>query len=160
MVERFSIQDLNIQDPSPQLTQHALQNPTPQGNFHNLGGGGGDAVYAPTYSGGGGGNTACISLPPVARSKSMVLSVILAMLFGPIGLLYASRKGAAVVAALMVGAGLVQGGSLHALLDDAVMNPIWVVARIISIVWAAGAVIAYNRREKEVFAKDQAAGAS
>jgi hypothetical protein len=156
MVERFGMQDHDVG-----IGSTRLQNPTNQGNCHNLGGGGGDdAVYAPTYSGGGG-NVASVSLAPVCPSKSMVLSIILAMLFGPIGLLYASRKGAAVVAALMVGAGLVRGGgNPQALLDDAVMNPIWVVARIVSIGWAAGAVIVYNRNAKEAWGKDKDTAAS
>jgi hypothetical protein len=84
MSERFG-----IPDHSPQhAPDHSLQNPTAQGDWHNVGGGSDGAwPAAPTYGGGGGGVHG--AMPHVADTPhSTKMAVVLAMLFGPLGLFY------------------------------------------------------------------------
>ena len=83
MSERFG-----IPDHSPQhAPDHSLQNPTAQGNWNNsLGGGDGAWPTTPTYGGSGGGGYA--PMPYVDTPHRITLAVILAMLFGPLGLFY------------------------------------------------------------------------
>jgi len=83
MSERFG-----IPDHSPQhAPDHALQNPTSQGSWGNDGGGGNwPAVPAPTY-GGGAGLPVMIHVDP---HRSLRTAIILAMMFGPLGLFYVS----------------------------------------------------------------------
>ena len=81
MSERFG-----IPDHSPQhAPDHSLQNATAQGSWHNTGDGGDGAwPTAPTY--GGGVHGAMPSIPDTPHSTTM--AVVLAMLFGPLGLFY------------------------------------------------------------------------
>jgi hypothetical protein len=83
MSERFG-----IPDHSPQhAPDHSLQNPTAQGNWHNIGGGGDEAwPTASTYGGGSGVPGATPYIPDTPHSTT--LAVVLAMLFGPLGLFY------------------------------------------------------------------------
>ena len=69
-----------------------LQSTTPQGSWANIGGGGSEAWPTPSapsggggYVGGGGGyaSSANVTLDP---RKSVVFAVVLAVLFGPLGL--------------------------------------------------------------------------
>jgi hypothetical protein len=82
MSERFG-----IPDHSPQhAPDHSPQNPTAQGNWHDIGGGGdGSWPSAPTY-GGGRGYVRTLSIPDTPHRTTM--AVALAMLFGPLGVFY------------------------------------------------------------------------
>lgn len=90
MSERFG-----IPDHAPQhAPDHAAQNPTAQGSW-GLGGGAADAGWPPSQaptggSGGGsyGGSYAPMNVAP--RRKSFKVAIVLAMLFGPLGLFYVS----------------------------------------------------------------------
>jgi hypothetical protein len=85
MSERFG-----IPDHSPQhAPDHSLQNPTAQGNWNNIGGGGDGAWPAtPTYGGGGGGGGTYVPMPYIDTPHRTTMAVVLAMLFGPLGLFY------------------------------------------------------------------------
>lgn len=151
MVERYG-----IQDHSPQLIQHALQNPTAQGNVHNLGGGGDDAYastsgWATQTSSDSGPVSPAFTYPAAPPSRGFVLPVILALAFGPFGLLYTTWRGGIALIALMVLAGRIRGGSMEAVSSDTVMQPIWAAGVAISVVWTCLAVMAYNRRHKEAY---------
>jgi len=84
MSERFG-----IPDHSPQhAPDHSLQNPTAQGSWPNIGGGGDGAwPTTPTYGGGGGGTHGALPYVPDSP-KSTTFAVVLAMLFGPLGLFF------------------------------------------------------------------------
>jgi hypothetical protein len=84
MSERFG-----IPDHSPQhAPDHSLQNPTAQGSWNNIGGGGDGAwPTTPTYGGGGGGGVHG-AMPYIDTPHSTTTAVALAMLFGPLGLFY------------------------------------------------------------------------
>jgi hypothetical protein len=127
MVERYGIQD---HDKGVQSTR--FQNPTNQGTITNIGGGGDDAAYAPRSSPRawiGDGHTEY-----TPTEKSLVKTILLALVFGPFGLAYTTLRGAAVVFGLMILAGIVRGG-FDGLGNDAVMIPIWRVAVVASVVW-------------------------
>jgi hypothetical protein len=137
MVERFG-----IQDHSPQLTQHALQNPTNPGNYNSLGGGDG-AVYAPTYGGGPPPDVAGIPAGPY--TKGYITAVLLAALFGPFGLLYTTRKGALFLLAVFAAIGYYLGGE-DFLDKESIMGPMTLWGRGLAIVWTIFAARAFNRR--------------
>jgi len=82
MSERFG-----IPDHSPQhAPDHSLQNPTAQGNWHDTAGSGDGAwPTAPTYGGGGG---TYVPMPYIDTPHRTTMAVVLAMLFGPLGLFY------------------------------------------------------------------------
>lgn len=116
----------------------------------STGGGGG-------YSGGGGGGYAG---PTGPHLKSKVLAVILALILGPLGLLYASWRGALLIFTVMLGypVALVMTGHPPGYYDagmplsiwgnDLVMTPLWRNAVVVSVVWAVIAVLRYNRKSK------------
>jgi hypothetical protein len=146
MTERFG-----IQDHSPQLTQHALQNPTPQGTFQNISGGdyysppAGDS--SPGYSGDSsdyiGSSVPAFTGP---YTKGYIAPVMLALLFGPFGLFYTTWKGALVLLLLCGLAGLAMAGP-NFVNNDVIIFQLSLVARPVSIVWTIFARRAYNRRE-------------
>ena len=93
------------------------------------------------------------------RKKGYIVALILTFLFGPLGLFYASKKGALVLLFLLfavpitLGAiGLLPGGSMNhpfAILDhEAIMEPMWSFFAFVSIVWSVIAVNRFNAREK------------
>ena len=87
MSERFG-----IPDHAPQhAPDHAQQNPTPQGSWGGHDAGAADAGW-PTSpaSGGGGGGGYYAAMPFVPRPKSVTAAIVLAMIFGPLGLFYVS----------------------------------------------------------------------
>jgi len=99
---------------------------------------------------------------PVASGptrKRYWLAMILTLVFGPIGLFYASKKGALIVLFLLFAvpiglgmAGMLPGGSMEhpfAILDhDSVMDPMWARAVVLSMIWAVVAVWRYNAEVK------------
>ena len=125
---------------------------------------GGSWAPAPSvpYSGGGGGNyagsgTAAGTYTP--RPKSYVLALILGAVFGPFGLLYVSARGALLLLLLLGGVPVTlaklgaYGPALHrfpleVLGRDAVMNPMWRLCVMASLVWAVIGVWRHNRRLK------------
>ena len=146
MTERFG-----IQDHSAQLTQHALQNPTPQGTFQNISGG--DYYLPPDNSSSTSYSGDCsdyvVSSAPAFTgpyTKGFIAPVLLALLFGPFGLFYTTWKGALVLLLLCGLAGLAMAGP-HFVNNDVVIFQLSLVARPVSIVWAIFARRAYNRRE-------------
>ena len=84
MSERFGIPDHS----PPHAPDHALQNPTSQGSWgYDAGGADWPAAPAPTYGGGGAGLPVMASVDP---HKNLRVAIILAMIFGPLGLFYVS----------------------------------------------------------------------
>jgi hypothetical protein len=147
MVERFGVQDHD-----PQQTQHALQNPTNASNFQNIGGAGADV---PPQSARGGELPSFGLLVTVMRAvlesrrrrrRSLPVAVILALVFGPFGLVYTTWMGAGTMTALTALAGFVKGGSMAALENDIVMQPIWRCAVVASVVWTILAARVHNAR--------------
>ncbi len=141
-----------MQDHDAQLTQHALQNPTSTSKAQNIGGA--DA-NAPAHSARGGGLPSFSLLVSVIRlllansrlrRKKLPVAVILALVFGPFGLAYTTWIGAAIMTALTALAGFARGGSMAAVGNDAVMQPIWKCAVVVSVVWTILAARAHNAR--------------
>lgn len=82
-------------------------------------------------------------LPVRPRRKSVAAAVLLTLFFGPIGLAYASVMGAAVTAMTVVLIGV----------PIAVFYPPWLYVALglvtpLCIVWAVGATLAYNARQR------------
>ena len=130
-----------IQDHDPQVTQHAQQNPTNQGTFANIGDGGAD-IPPLSPSGGAfpGPRLIITTLRAVhagrqRRRRSLIIAAVLALIFGPFGMIYTTWRGAAIVFGLTALAGYVKGGGMAALENDAVMQPIWRYAVIVSVIW-------------------------
>jgi hypothetical protein len=151
-MERFGIQDHDAQ-----VTNHALQNPTNAGSWANIGGGDDSAwtssgSFANT-SGGGGYGPASVTysgmpvLADIPRSKTIVIAVILALVFGPFGVAYTSFIGAVVLFGVTALAGIATGG-VRALDNDAIMVPIWRVMVVVSVIWTVIAARRFNAREK------------
>jgi hypothetical protein len=148
MNERWGIQDHDKQS-GPQT----MQNQTNQGNFQNISGGGSDYTQGTQFRG----STANFTIwdvikllwkaPPSQQPKSLVKAVLLALVFGPVGLAYASRIGALVVFGLTALAGVASGG-MRGLDNDSVMGPIWKLAVVGSVAWAVIATRAFNARLK------------
>jgi hypothetical protein len=149
MTERFGIQDHD-----PRLTQHAQQNPTNQGTFRNIGDGGADTP-PPSPSGGDfpGPRLIFATLRALRaarklRRRNLVIAAVLALIFGPFGMIYTTWMGAAIVFGLSALAGYVRGGGMAALDNDVVMQPIWRYAVIVSVIWTLLAARAHNARLK------------
>jgi hypothetical protein len=146
MTERFGIQDHDAQ-----LTQHAAQNPTPQGTFQNISGGdyyvppdsGSTPSYSSSSTGYVGSSAPAFTGPYI---KGFIAPVLLALFFGPFGLFYTTWKGALVLLLLCGLAGVAMGG-LNFVNNDVVIFQLSIVARPVSIVWTILARRAYNRRE-------------
>jgi len=84
MSERFGIPDHD-----PQIPDHALQNPTPPDPVGGMGGFGLPTYGTPAYAGTPAGSYAGIPAGPYVRQKrSVILAVVLATIFGPLGLFY------------------------------------------------------------------------
>jgi len=92
--------------------------------------------------------------PVKPRPKGYIIALILTFLFGPLGLFYATKKGALAMLLFLVGVpvGLSAMGALpfgsashpFAVLDhSSVMDGMWSLSVILSMFWA---VIAVNRR--------------
>jgi hypothetical protein len=147
MVERFGIQDHDAR-----LTQHAQQNPTNSSGFQNLGGG--DAAAPSSPSGGyfPGPRMIIATFRAVHEGrkripKRMWLGIVLALVFGPFGLIYATWTGAVVLTGLTILAGFIRGGGHWAALDsDGVMQPIWRLAVVAAVLWMIMAIRAHNAR--------------
>jgi hypothetical protein len=152
MSERFGIPDHD-----PQVPDHALQNPTPSdpvGGMGNFGSTYGTPAYAGTsagsyagtavgsYDGTGGGSY-------VRQKRSMILAVVLATIFGPLGLFYVNILSGiaallivpAVVRTLAVMIALGSGGSMNAVYRVA-LPIMW----FITIPWAIIGVKIRNGR--------------
>jgi hypothetical protein len=89
------------------------------------------------------------------RSKHYLIALILTFLFGPLGLFYASKKGALLVLFILIGLpvtlgvlGVLPGGSpAHpfSILDhDSVMTRMWSLCVVISMLWSVPAVWRHN----------------
>ena len=108
----------------------------------------------PAYYGGAGQNTGYVASGP--RKKSYVLALILTLLFGPFGLLYASKKGALVMLALLfaVPISLAAMGAYRlvptaapwrVIQYDFVMNRMYSMCVFFCLLWSAGGVYRHNR---------------
>jgi hypothetical protein len=93
------------------------------------------------------------------RRKGYFFPLILALLFGPLGLFYTSGKGALAMLLFLVGVpvglsviGVLPFGSVNhpfAVLDhSSVMDGMWKISVVFSMVWAAVAVNRHNARIK------------
>jgi len=115
----------------------------------------------PVYSAGGGSASYSSASYPVARGSSRPsrkrywLALSLTFLFGPLGLFYASKKGALVMLFLLfaVPIGLSMAGMLpwgsqshpFAILNhDSVMDQMWSLAAFFSMIWAVIGVRIHN----------------
>ena len=79
---------------------------------------------------------------PVYRPyKSMVAAAALPILFGPLGLFYASPKGAVIVIAALFAIPMATGS----LDNPAVIVPLLQGSYVVSIVWSLVAIRAYNK---------------
>jgi len=87
--------------------------------------------------------------------KSYLLAVVLVFFFGPLGLFYATKKGALLMLAVLVGVpialcylGIVPGtvrGNPYSVLDNyAVMNRMWTYSVVLSLLSSVIAVRAHN----------------
>jgi hypothetical protein len=143
MSERFG-----IPDHSPQhAPDHSLQNPTAQGNWHNVGGSSDGAwPAAPTYAGGG--YAPPLHLPDTPHRTTT--AVVLAMLFGPLGLFYIGILHG--VIALFTVVPLTRTITLLIITTRASdIDRVWlavVVMWCISVPWAIAGVRSRNRRFK------------
>ena len=113
----------------------------------------------PSYGGGGGGGSygGGYAGPSGPRRKSYVLAVILSAVFGPLGLFYASKKGALILLLVLVGVPITLGflgppyfpyratSPIQVLDDTRIMNPMWSTCAFLSVVWAVVAVRIRNR---------------
>jgi hypothetical protein len=110
-------------------------------------------IAAPTYANGTAQNAAPVAWGP--RKKSYIFAVILALLFGPLGLFYGSKKGALMLLFLLfaVPVALAAMGAypfvapshaFRALAFDSVMNPIYRVCAFCSVIWTVFGVYRHN----------------
>jgi hypothetical protein len=92
------------------------------------------------------------------RKKGYIVALILALFFGPLGLFYASKKGALILLAILATVPLVLsfGGMLPGGVPrnpfevwsyDFVMDPIWAVLVVVSAIWAIFGVRAFNKAQ-------------
>ena len=108
----------------------------------------------PTYSGGGAvGYTG-------PHTKSYFFAILLSAIFGPLGLFYATKKGALVMLLLLFGypialtalghaPGVYEAGNPISIIgNDAVMNGVWRIAMPVSVIWSIFAVASHNRAVK------------
>jgi hypothetical protein len=111
----------------------------------------GAPAQGPVASGGG---SLAYRGPIRPRPKGYFVALLLTFLFGPLGLFYATKKGALAMLLFLVGVpvalsamGVLPFGSAShpfAVLDHgSVMDPMWKISAILSMLWA---VIAVNRR--------------
>jgi len=126
--------------------------------------------YPPTPSGGtsyGGGyapsGTDAVGVGyggPTPGPKRYWLALVLTFFFGPLGLFYATKKGALIMLLLLVGvpvtlsvAGILPYGSVahpFAILDhDGIMNQMWSLSVLLSMIWSIVGVRRYNAARKE-----------
>lgn len=122
----------------------------------------GAPASTPVSYGGGGGYTGYTG-PPKPRTKSYILAVFLALIFGPLGLFYASKKGALVTLLFLVGvpvslnmflssAAVRFTSNPFAILENStVMDQFWRLSVLISVIWSVVAVIRFNRKSKAEF---------
>ena len=139
MSERFG-----IPDHSPQhAPDHSLQNPTAQGNWHDTGGSGDGAwPAAPTYGGGGG----YTPVPYVDTPHRTPMAVVLAMLFGPLGLFYIGFLHGVIALFTVIPLARSIGLIIAAMLG---VNRLWAVLVAmwcITVPWAVAGVRWRNRR--------------
>jgi len=94
------------------------------------------------------------------RKKSYVLAFILALLFGPLGLFYASKKGALIMLVLLfvVPITLAAMGAypfvspsnpLRVIQYDRVMNPMYSSCLFFCVIWSVAGVLRHNRWVKK-----------
>jgi hypothetical protein len=113
-----------------------------------------DAPMPGPLSYGGG---AQYSGPVQPRSKGYFAALILTFFFGPLGLFYATKKGALAMLLFLVGVPVVLsnigvlpfGSAQHpfAVLDhSSVMDGMWKISVVFSMIWAVMAVNRYNAR--------------
>lgn len=114
--------------------------------------------YAPTTSGPvsyGGGGAAQYTGPVRPRPKRYWLAVILTFVFGPVGLFYATKKGALAMLFLLIAVpvglgaiGVLPGGSAahpFAILDhSSVMDRMWSLSVVLSMLCSVAAVNRHN----------------
>ena len=113
-----------------------------------------------TYSGGGGGTVGYQgTYTYTPRPKHYWLALFLSLVFGPLGLFYASKKGALILLVLLfavpyslatLGAwpGTFHRHPLLILQHDAVMNRMWSICVFLSVVWSMFGVRRYNKALK------------
>ena len=109
-----------------------------------------------TYSGGSGGpaqNTVFVASGP--RKKNYVLAVILALLFGPLGLLYASKKGALILLVLLFAVPITLAAmgaypfippshAVRVIQYDFVMNRMYSICVFFCVIWSVVGVYRRN----------------
>jgi hypothetical protein len=93
--------------------------------------------------------------PPRPRKKNYAVALILTLIFGPLGLFYATKKGALTMLFLLVAVpvslgmfGMLPGGSFShpfTILDhSSVMDRMWSYSAFFSMLWALFAVNSHN----------------
>lgn len=142
MSERFG-----IPDHAPQhAPDHSLQNPTAQGGWQNIGGGSDGAwpaPTAPTYGGGGGGGVPFVVVDTPHKTTT---AVVLAILFGPLGLFYIGFLHGVLALFTVIPTARTIGLSMTAMLGG---NPLWMVLVsmwCITVPWSIIGVRWRNRR--------------
>jgi hypothetical protein len=97
--------------------------------------------------------------PVTPRTKGYIIALILTFLFGPLGLFYATKRGALAMLVFLVGIpvslsaiGILPFGSAShpfAVLDhSSIMDGMWKLSVVFSMIWAVVAVNRYNARMK------------
>ena len=130
MSERFG-----FPDHSPQhAPDHALQNPTPSYSPEPASIESWQTFSSGTWSSAGSGTHTA-----TPGRKSIGVALILTMLFGPLGLLYATKLGALIV---LIGVPMVFGVLTRAPVGGPATSFMW----LISMIWAVVAVRAHNAK--------------
>jgi len=113
----------------------------------------------PLPAGGGGQAGTSVPITFTPRPKRYWLALLLAAIFGPLGLFYASKKGALLLLALLFAVPYAMATMgvwpafhrhpLYVLANDAVMDRMWRVCVMASLVWCVSGVHRYNKQFKE-----------
>lgn len=121
--------------------------------------GGSWGVPARGPSGGGGSVGTGYPITFTPRPKRYWLALILAAIFGPLGLFYASKKGALLLLVLLFAVpytlaalggwhGAFRRHPLYVLGNDGVMDGMWRLFVVASLVWSVFGVHRYNKKFK------------
>jgi hypothetical protein len=111
---------------------------------------------APAYYGGAAQNTGYVGVASGPRKKHYVLAAILALLFGPLGLLYASKKGALIALVLLFGVPITLAAMgaypfvppshpIRVIQYDVVMNRMYSSCLLLCLIWSVAGVYRHNR---------------
>lgn len=135
--------------------------PPPEPAYYPPSSGGGQTSYSGSGYVAPSGNTVGVGYGGhTPGPKRYWLALVLASFFGPLGLFYATKKGALIMLLLLVGVpvsfsviGVLPYGSMahpFAILDhDGIMNQMWCFSVVLSMIWSIVGVRRYNAALKQ-----------